>query len=118
MVNVRGEIERRVPTRLRHGDVVEVVAGRDKGKSGKILSVNPRKATVTVERVNLIKRHTRANPSKNIRGGILEKEGPIHISNVMILCPGCGKRARIGRSLLPDGTRARVCRRCGTTLER
>jgi large subunit ribosomal protein L24 len=115
---MRAEIARPVPTLLRHGDVVEIIAGRDKGKSGKILSLDPRKATVTVERVNLIKRHTRANPSKNIRGGILEKEGPIHISNVMILCPGCGKRARVGRSVLADGTRARVCRRCGTTLER
>jgi large subunit ribosomal protein L24 len=109
---------RAIPTRLRRGDVVEVMAGRDKGKSGKILSVNPRKGTVTVERVNLIKRHTRANPSKNIRGGILEKEGPIHISNVMILCPGCGKRTRIGLAAQADGTRGRICRRCSTTLER
>jgi len=115
---MRREIARPVRTRLLRGDMVEVIAGRDKGKTGKILSVDPRKATVTVERVNLIKRHTRANPSKNVRGGILEKEGPIHFSNVMILCPGCGKRTRIGRSALPDGTLARICRRCHTTLER
>ncbi len=110
--------ERAIPTWLRRGDVVEVIAGRDKGKSGKILSVHPREGTVTVERVNLIKRHTRANPSKNIRGGILEKEGPVHISNVMILCPGCGKRTRIGQAVQADGTRGRICRRCSTTLER
>jgi large subunit ribosomal protein L24 len=112
------ETQRLIPTRLHRGDMVEVIAGRDKGKSGKVLSVNPQKGTVTIERVNLIKRHTRANPSKNIRGGILEKEGPIHVSNVMILCPGCSKRTRIGQSVLADGTRGRICRRCSTTLER
>ncbi|HEV2388399.1 MAG TPA: 50S ribosomal protein L24 [Candidatus Acidoferrales bacterium] len=102
-------------TLLRRGDTVMVIAGRDKGKTGKVLSVEA--GRVTVERVNVIKRHTRANPSKNIRGGILEKESPVHLSNVMIVCPGCGKHSRIGRNVLPDGTRARVCRRCNTTLD-
>lgn len=102
---------------IRHGDTVKVMSGRSKGKSGKVLSVNPAKNTVIVERVNIIKKHTRANPSKNVRGGILEKEGPIHVSNVMLICPGCGKHTRAGHSKLPDGTKVRVCRRCNQTFE-
>jgi large subunit ribosomal protein L24 len=102
---------------IRHGDTVKVMTGRDKGKTGRVLSVNPVKQTVTVEHANIIKRHTRPNPSKNIKGGILDKEGPIHVSNVLIVCPGCGKHARLGHTSLPDGTKARICRRCNTTLE-
>jgi large subunit ribosomal protein L24 len=102
---------------VRHGDMVKIVAGRSKGKSGKILSVNPEKRTVTVEHANIIKKHTRANPQKNIRGGILEKEGPVHISNVMLICPGCGKHSRTGHTTLPSGAKVRVCRRCNATFE-
>lgn len=105
------------PMGIRHGDTVKVMAGRSKGKSGKVLSVNPAKSTVTVERVNIIKKHTRANPSKNVRGGILDKEGPIHVSNVMLVCPGCGKHTRAGHTTLPDGTKVRMCRRCNQTFE-
>jgi large subunit ribosomal protein L24 len=94
-----------------------VLAGRSKGRSGKVLSVNAWKGTVTVEHANIIKRHTRANPSKNVKGGILEKEGPIHISNVMLVCPSCGKHTRTGHATLPDGTRVRSCRRCNATFE-
>ena len=82
-----------------------------------MLSVNLWKSTVTVEHANIIKRHTRPNPSKNIKGGILEREGPIHVSNVMLVCPGCGKNTRIGHTTLPDGTKVRACRRCDTTFE-
>jgi large subunit ribosomal protein L24 len=102
---------------IRHGDTVTVMSGRSKGRTGKVLSVNPWKGTVTVEHANMIKRHTRPNPSKNVKGGILEKEGPIHVSNVMLVCPSCGKHTRIGHSRLPDGTRARTCRRCNATVE-
>ncbi len=102
---------------VRHGDMVKIMAGRSKGKSGKILSVNPEKRTVTVEHANIIKKHTRANPQKNIRGGILEKEGPVHISNVMLICPGCGKHSRTGHTTLPSGAKVRICRRCNATFE-
>lgn len=102
---------------IRRGDVVKVMAGRSKGRSGKVLSVNPWKNTVTVEHASIIKRHTRPNPSKNVKGGILEKEGPIHVSNVLLVCPSCGKHTRAGHTTLPDGTRVRSCRRCNTTLE-
>jgi large subunit ribosomal protein L24 len=103
---------------IRRGDQVRVMTGRDKGKTGRVLTVDPYKRTLTVEHANIIKRHTRANPSKNIKGGILEKEGPIQISNVLLVCVSCNKHARVGHRTLPDGTKARVCRRCGTTLEK
>ena len=109
--------ENKMHISIRHGDTVMVMAGRSKGRTGKVLSVNPWKGTVTVEHANIIKRHTRPNPSKNIKGGILEKEGPIDISNVMLVCPGCGKHTRSGRTTLPDGTKVRTCRRCNTTFE-
>ena len=105
------------PLGIRHGDTVKVMSGRSKGKTGKVLSVNRYKRTVTVEHASIIKRHTRPNPSKNIKGGILEKEGPIHVSNVMLVCPGCGKHTRAGHTTLPDGSKVRVCRRCNTTFE-
>jgi large subunit ribosomal protein L24 len=97
--------------------MVKVMAGRSKGKTGKVLTVNREKGRLTVEHANMIKRHTRPNPSKNVRGGIVEKEGPVHISSVMLICPGCGKHTRVGHTKLPDGTRVRVCRRCDTTFE-
>jgi large subunit ribosomal protein L24 len=102
---------------IRHGDIVKVMAGRSKGKTGKVLTVNRDKKRVTVEHANIIKKHTRPNPSKNVRGGIVDKEGGIHISNVMLVCPGCGKHARVGHTKLSDGTNVRVCRRCNTTFE-
>lgn len=102
---------------IRHGDTVKVMAGRAKGRTGKVLAVNPVKRTVTVEHANIIKKHTRPNPSKNIRGGILDKEGPIDLSNVMLVCPSCGKHTRVGHTKLPDGTKARTCRRCNTAFE-
>lgn len=105
------------PMMIRHGDTVKIMSGRDKGKSGRVLSVDPAKRSITVEHANIIKRHTRPNPSKNIRGGILDKEGPIHVSNVMIVCPGCGKHTRLGTSVAADGTKVRICRRCHATFE-
>jgi large subunit ribosomal protein L24 len=114
---MRKIIETPKPMGVRHGDMVKVMSGRSKGKSGKVLSVNPAKHTIKVEHVNIIKKHTRPNPSKNVRGGILEKEGPINVSNVMLVCPGCGKHTRAGHATLPDGTKARACRRCNTTFE-
>jgi large subunit ribosomal protein L24 len=103
---------------IRKGDTVRVMAGRDVGKSGRVLSVNPRKNTVIVEHAHLIKRHTRPNPAKNIKGGIVEREAPINVSNVLIVCSNCGKHARIGYNVLPDGSKVRVCKRCGTTLDK
>jgi len=103
---------------IRKGDNVRVMSGRDAGKNGRVLSINPRKNTVIVEHANIIKRHTRPNPAKNIKGGIVEKEGPINVSNVMIVCSGCGKHARIGHNVQADGSKVRVCKRCGVTLDK
>ncbi len=103
---------------IRKGDQVRVMTGRDKGKTGRVLSVDPAKHTVTVEHANIVKRHTRPNPSKNIKGGIVEREGRLAISNVLLVCPACNKHTRVGHSVLPDGTKVRICRRCGTTLEK
>jgi len=109
---------KRISIQLRKGDQVKVMAGRDAGKNGRILSINPRKNTVVVEHANIIKRHTRPNPSKNIKGGIVEKEAPINVSKVMVICSSCGKHTRIGHKISPDGSKSRICRRCGTGLDK
>jgi large subunit ribosomal protein L24 len=103
---------------IRKGDNVKVMAGPDAGKTGRVLSINPTKNTLLVEHAHIIKRHTRPNPQKNIKGGIVEKEGPIHVSNVLIVCSSCGKHTRIGHQVLPDGSKSRVCKRCNTTLDK
>ncbi len=103
---------------IKRGDEVRVLTGRDRGKTGRVLGVNPAKRTVTVEHAGIIKRHTRPNPQKNVKGGIVEKEGSLPISNVQLLCPACNKGTRIGHKVLPDGSKERVCRRCGNTLEK
>lgn len=117
MAHEHHQAVRPAPILIRHGDTVKIMSGRDKGKTGRVLSVDPVKRSVTVEHANIIKRHTRPNPSKNIRGGILDKEGPIHVSNVMPVCPGCGKHTRLGTSKGADGTKVRVCKRCNATFE-
>jgi len=106
---------------LKKNDQVRVIAGRDKGKTGRVLDINPRNGKILVEHVSMIKRHTRPNPAKQIKGGIAERESPIAISNVKILCPQCGP-VRIAHHVenLPGGQvrRTRVCRKCGQTLDR
>ena len=103
---------------IRKGDQVRVMSGKDAGKSGRVLAINPRKNTVVVEHANLIKRHTRPNPAKNIKGGIIEKEAGINASNVMVVCSSCGKHTRISHSTAKDGSRSRACKRCGTVLDK
>jgi large subunit ribosomal protein L24 len=107
---------------LKREDTVKVISGRDKGKSGRVLRVDRETGRILVEHVGMVKRHTRPNPSKQIKGGIAERESPIAISNVMIVCPGCNKATRIGHHVdqLPGGRarRTRVCRKCGSTLDK
>jgi large subunit ribosomal protein L24 len=117
-MTLRHERAERHTISVRKGDQVKVIAGRDAGKSGRVLSINAKKNTVVVEHANIIKRHTKPNPAKNIKGGIVEKEGPMNASNVMIVCASCGKHARIGHTMLPDGSKVRACRRCGATLDK
>jgi len=96
---------------VKKDDQVEVIAGKEKGRKGKILKVIPEKNRIIVEKVNLIKRHTRA--SQTSKGGIVEKEGSIHISNVMIVCKKCSSPVRTRKKVLDDGGKVRVCIKCG-----
>ena len=101
--------------RIKKNDTVRVITGEDRGKQGKVLKVFPDKGRVIVEKVNLIKRHTR--PSKMVpQGGIIEKEAPINATNVMLVCPNTGKPTRIGAEVLADGSRARVSKKSGEML--
>ncbi len=102
---------------IKKNDEVYILRGKDRGKSGRVLIVNPGKARIVVEGVQLIKRHTRPNPQKNIKGGIVEKEAPIHISNVAIICKNCKKHTRIAKKVLTDGNSVRACKKCGNTIE-
>jgi large subunit ribosomal protein L24 len=110
-----------VRIQLKKNDQVRVIAGRDKGKSGRVLSLDTHSGRVLVEHIGMIKRHTRPNPAKQIKGGIAERESPVAVSNLMILCPQCGP-VRIAHHVetLPGGKirRSRVCRKCGQTLDK
>ncbi len=100
---------------IRKGDKVLVSTGDDRGKKGKVLKVLPDKDRVLVEGVNFVKKHTRPN-QKNPQGGIVEKEAPIHASNLRVVCPGCGESAGLSRKRDADGKARRVCKSCGETL--
>ncbi len=110
MARIRSEMK----TRLRKNDKVRVIAGKDKGKEGNIISFVPKKNRVIVEGVNIVKKHQK--PTQMSKGGIIEKEASIHISNVMFVCPHCGEAARIGVKYLDSGEKVRYCKKCGETL--
>ena len=101
--------------KIRKGDTVQVIAGDDKGKTGRVLSVDEAKQRVVVEKVNFVKRHTKARKA-GVQSGILEREAPIHLSNVMLYDPKEQRGARVGIRVLPDGTRERVSRVSGETI--
>jgi len=101
--------------KIRKGDIVQVIAGDDKGKTGRVLSVDSEKQRVIVEKINFVKRHTKAR-RQGQQGGILEKEAPIHLSNVMLYDSKAGRGTRVGSRVLPDGTRERVSRASGELL--
>ncbi|WP_457576745.1 50S ribosomal protein L24 [Desulfomarina sp.] len=103
-------------TYLKKNDQVEVIAGKDKGRVGKILRVLRAKDKVVVERINMIKRHTKPT-EMNQQGQIVEKEAPIHVSNIQLICPECTKTGRIGKKVLEDGTKVRYCKSCGEPIE-
>jgi large subunit ribosomal protein L24 len=103
-------------THIKKNDQVMVIAGKDRGARGRVMRVLPQTGRAIVERVNMVKRHTRPNPQQGIQGGILEREGPVHLSNLMLICPECGKPSRTGRKRLEDGTGVRVCKSCQATV--
>ena len=111
-----------MPARIRKDDVVKVISGKDKGKTGRVLRVEPRKSRVFVEGMNIQKRHTRPRTIRDAQkggqvGGVVEKEGPIHLSNVMPLDPKSGDATRVGHTVEDDGRRVRVGKRSGTAFE-
>src|SRR3990172_4343993 len=100
---------------VKKNDLVMVIAGKDKGKRGKVLKVIPKTMRALVEKVNLIKRHTKPGAASK-QGGILERENPMHASNLMLVCNKCDRPVRVGVSRLADGKKVRVCKKCGETV--
>jgi large subunit ribosomal protein L24 len=103
---------------LRKNDIVVVKKGKDRGKSGKILAVFPEKNRVLVEKINFSKQFIRPDRSKNVQGGIMEKEAPIHVSNLMLFCSECSQGVRVRQKVLEDGTKVRICSKCEISLEK
>jgi len=102
---------------VRRGDTVGVIAGKERGKRGKVLRVNPEKGRVLVEHVNMIKKHQR--PTQNLRqGGVIKREGPLALSPVLVVCSSCDTPSRTGIKILTDGRKVRTCRRCGESIDR
>ena len=103
--------------KVKKGDQVVVMAGRDKGKRGRVLDVKPAEGKVKVEGVGVVKRHQRANPGANKPGGILERESAIQVSNVLVLDPATRKPTRVGFQVLQDGRKVRVAKKTGAAIE-
>ncbi len=102
---------------VRKGDTVAVITGRERGKRGKVLRVSPEKGRVLVEHVNMVKKHQR--PTQKLRqGGIIEREGALALSNVLLVCGRCDKPSRTGIKVLADGRKVRVCKRCGESVDK
>ncbi len=102
---------------IKKGDTVMVIAGRERGKSGKVLSLQRQNGTVIVEKLNIIKRHTKPS-QKNRQGGILEREAPLALSNVMVYCANCQKPVRVGIKALEVGRRVRICKKCQEVIDK
>ena len=99
-------------------DKVRILAGKDRGKTGRVLRVDPDKGRVLVEGIAFVKRHTRPNPSKNVKGGVVERESTVHASNLKVVCSECGEPTRVGHSVLEDGKKVRVCKKCRGILDK
>jgi large subunit ribosomal protein L24 len=96
---------------IKKNDLVMVIHGKEKGKSGRVLKVLPEKEKVLIEKINFIKKHSRPHGQQR-RGGIIEREAPLHLSNVMLLCEKCNKPVRIGHRIVEGSKKARFCRKC------
>jgi large subunit ribosomal protein L24 len=103
---------------VKKNDNVIVITGRDRGKKGRVLRVVSSKNRIVVEGVNFIKKHTKPNPQRNVKGGIVEREAALHASNVQIVCPECGRPTRVGHRRLDDGSAVRFCRKCQGVLDK
>jgi large subunit ribosomal protein L24 len=105
----------RVKPHVKKNDTVLILSGKDRGKQGKVLRVNATKGTAIVERANMMKKHTKPNPQKNVSGGVLEREAPIKLSNLQVVCPSCDKPTRTGSHRTEEGS-SRYCRKCNTEM--
>lgn len=103
--------------KIKKDDKVQVLAGKDKGKVGKVLKIDKKKDRVLVEKVNIVQRHTKGNPYTGQQGGIVEKEAPLHISNVAVVCDSCAKATRIGYKETEDGKKVRFCKKCNEIIQ-
>ena len=117
--------EPRVAVQIRKGDLVRVMTGDDRAgfaaRTARVLAVDRKSGRITVEHANIMKKHTRRNPQKNIQGGVLDKEAPLNVANVMIVCSSCDRPTRIGHTVREEGgrkLRSRVCKRCGAALDK
>ena len=108
----------RLQSPIRRNDNVVVITGKDRGKRGRVLRVDPAKNRLIVEGVNFIKRHTKPNPQRQIKGGVIEREASLHASNVQVVCPECSKPTRLGRKILGDGRKVRICRKCEGVVDK
>lgn len=102
---------------IKSDDQVEVIAGKDKGRVGKVLRVDRKQGRAIVEKINMIKRHTKPNQTVQ-QGGIIDKEALIQLSNLMLICPKCTKTSRVGRKILEDGSKVRICKKCGEPVDK
>ena len=105
--------------KVRRNDTVLVISGKDRGKTGVVRQVLPKNTRVVVEGINLIKKHQRPTQQAGVPapGGIVTREAPLHVSNVMLVCKECGKPTRPGTRVRPDGVKVRVCKRCGADID-
>lgn len=103
---------------VKKNDIVIVKKGKDKGKTGKVLQVIPEKRKIIIEKINFIKEFIRRDQSKNVQGGIMEKEAPLSASNVMLYCSECAEGVRVKNTILEDGSKVRVCKKCDITIEK
>ena len=108
----------RLASPVRKNDNVVVITGKDRGKRGRVLKVVAAKNRLIVEGVNIIKRHTKPNPQRGIKGGLVEREAALHASNVQLVCPECGKPTRLGSKFLTDGRKVRICRKCEGVVDK
>lgn len=103
---------------VKANDQVLVLAGKDRGKTGRVLHLLPDRKRAVVETINMMYRHTRQNPQQNVQGGILEKEAPVALSNLKVICRECNEATRVGYTRLSDGKKVRTCKKCGGTIDK
>jgi len=104
--------------KIRKNDTVVVISGKDRTKRGRVIEVLPKEARVRIEGVNKVKRHTKPNPQRNVKGGIVEREDPVHVSNVALIDPKSDKPTRVGVKVLANGSRVRIAARSGMALDK